>query len=315
MGTRLERQPEDKGGTSVQYPFWNLPNIGVPADPIFSIPTPWGPFDFTNTLLLTIISSLVVLLFFALAARRAAIIPRPLQNLAEWMLGGLLSICEEVAGPRDGRRFFPWVASMFFLILLANWWEVIPGIETIGTISTDVPGCQNIAINGPWLFGPDSNCIKPWLRPPSTDLNFTLALAIISFIATQVYGFKLLGLGRQLGRYFNFREGPMGLVVGLLELVLEPLRIISLSFRLFGNLFAGDVLLLVASFLLPVVGALPFYFLELFVGFIQAFVFAFLTLIFMTLGTTVHGHEDHQEHEAAEQEEHRRHAAEEALAH
>ena len=92
----------------------------------------------------------------------------------------------------------------------------------------------------------------------------------------------------------------MGLVVGLLELVLEPLRIISLSFRLFGNLFAGDVLLLVISFLLPVVGAIPFYFLELFVGFIQAFVFAFLTLIFMTLGTTVHGHEDAEEEHAAE---------------
>ena len=92
----------------------------------------------------------------------------------------------------------------------------------------------------------------------------------------------------------------MGLIVGLLELLLEPLRIISLSFRLFGNLFAGDVLLLVISFLLPVVGAIPFYFLELFVGFIQAFVFAFLTLIFMTLGTTIHGHEDAEEEHAAE---------------
>jgi F-type H+-transporting ATPase subunit a len=295
--------------------FWNLPVVLVPADPLFEIPTPWGPFYFTNTLLMTIISSLLVLGFFALAARRAAIIPRPLQNLAEWMLGGLLGLCEEVAGPRNGRRFFKWVASIFFLVLVANWWEVVPGIETIGTPSNDLPGCENVSFTSVFLTGPASNCIKPWLRPPSTDLNFTLALAIISFIATQVYGFKVLGLGKQLGRYFNFREGPMGLIVGLLELILEPLRIISLSFRLFGNLFAGDVLLLVISFLLPVVGALPFYFLELFVGFIQAFVFAFLTLIFMTLGTTAHGGEDHEEHAAAEHEERRRHAAEEALAH
>jgi F-type H+-transporting ATPase subunit a len=300
--------------------FWKLPAIGVPADPIFTIPTPWGPFEFTNTFFLTLLSSLLVLAFFALAARRASIIPRPLQNLAEWMLLGLLNICEEVAGKRNGRRFFPWVASIFFLVLIGNWWEVVPGIETIGTPTHEIAGCENVNLNftdwtSIFLTGPASNCIKPWLRPPSTDLNFTLALAIISFVATQAYGFKILGVGKQLGRYFTLKEGPMGLIVGLLELVLEPLRIISLSFRLFGNLFAGDVLLLVISFLLPVVGALPFYFLELFVGFIQAFVFAFLTLIFMTLGTTVHGHEDHEEHEAAEHEERRRHTAEEALAH
>ncbi len=300
----------------MQYPFWHLPNIGVPADPLFFI----GPFPVTNTLVLTVASGLIVLVFFWLAIRRSRLIPRPLQNMAEWMLQGLLGLCEEVAGKRNGRRFFPWVAAIFFLVLVANWWEVIPGIETIGTPTHDVPGCQNINLTftdwtSIFLTGPASNCIKPWLRPPSTDLNFTLALAVVSFLATQAYGFRVLGLGKQLGRYFSFREGPMGLVVGLLELVLEPLRIISLSFRLFGNLFAGDVLLLVISFLLPVVGALPFYFLELFVGFIQAFVFAFLTLIFMTLGTTSHGHEDHEEHEAAEHEERRRHAAEEALAH
>jgi F-type H+-transporting ATPase subunit a len=294
----------------VQYPFWRLPNIGVPADPLFFI----GPFPVTNTYLLTVASGLIVLVFFWLAIRRSRLIPRPLQNMAEWMLGGLLSLCEEVAGKRNGRRFFPLVAAIFFLVLVSNWWSVIPGIETIGTPTHDVPGCENVTFTTIFLTGPASNCIKPWLRPPSTDLNFTLALAVISFIATQLYGFRVLGLGKQLGRYFNFHDGPMGLIVGLLELVLEPLRIISLSFRLFGNVFAGDVLLLVISFLLPVVGPLPFYFLELFVGFIQAFVFAFLTLIFMTLGTTAHGHEDHEEHTAAEHEEQRRHHAEEALA-
>jgi len=274
--------------------LWKLPNIGVPADALFYI----GPFPVYNTFILAIVSALIVIGFFALAARKSKIIPGPLQNLAEWILDALLNLCVEVAGPRNGRRFFPWVASMFLLILISNWWSVIPGIETIGTVSHEAPNCEG-AITSVFLTGAQSNCITPWLRPPSTDLNFTIALALVSVIATQAYGFKILGVGGQLGRYFTLKEGPIGLVVGLLELVLEPLRILSLSFRLFGNVFAGDVLLLVINFLLPVVGPIPFYFLELFVGFIQAFVFAFLTLIFMTLGSTGHGHEDPEvEHNA-----------------
>jgi len=275
--------------------FWNLPHIAVPPDPLFYL---FGIPVF-NTFLLTVVSGLIVIGFFWAGVRKPKLIPGPLQNLVEWVSELLLNLCEEVAGKTNGRRFFPWVATIFFLVLIANWWEVIPGIETIGTINHELPNCQG-AINTIFLTGSQSNCITPWLRPPSTDLNFTLALAVISFIATQAYGFKLLGVGQQLGRYFTLKDGPMGLIVGLLELILEPLRIVSLSFRLFGNLFAGDVLLLVISFLLPVVGAIPFYFLEIFVGFIQAFVFAFLTLIFMTLGTTGHGEENHEEEHAAE---------------
>ncbi|HEV2404518.1 MAG TPA: FoF1 ATP synthase subunit a [Ktedonobacterales bacterium] len=292
--------------------LWKLPNIAVPSDPLFYI----GPFPVFNTFILTVVSALIVLGFFLAAARKARLVPRPLQNFVEWVTQMLLDLCEEVAGKRNGRRFFPWVATIFFLVLISNWWEVIPGVETIGTVSsktadgTPIKDCPT-AVHGLLLTGSHaSNCLIPWVRPPSTDLNFTLALAVISFLATQVYGFKLLGVGKQLGRYFTLKEGPMGLIVGLLELALEPLRIVSLSFRLFGNLFAGDVLLLVISFLVPFVGAIPFYALELFVGFIQAFVFAFLTLIFMTLGTTVHGHEEHEvEHaeEAAHAE--REHAA------
>ena len=138
---------------------------------------------------------------------------------------------------------------------------------------------------------------------------------MISVIATQVYGFRVLGWRLQFGRYFTLKEGPMILVVGMLELILEPLRILSLSFRLFGNVFAGDVLLLVISYLLPFVGPIPFYFLELFVGFIQAFVFAFLTLIFMTLGTTSHGHEDPEEEHVAEVAHARHEQVEAALSH
>ena len=291
--------------------LWKLPEISVPPEPIFYI----GPLPITNSLLLAVISGAIVITFFLIATRNPKLIPGPLQNLLEWMSQGLLTICEEVAGRENGRRFFKWVASIFFLVLIANWWSVIPGIGTIGVKNAEIPGCEGVnELTTIFLTGDYSKCYTPLLRPPATDLNFTLALALVTVIVTQVYGFKLLGVRKQLGRYFNFSEGPIGLIVGILELILEPLRVVSLSFRLFGNVFAGEVLLVVIGFLLPILGPIPFYFLEIFVGFIQAFVFAFLTLMFFTLGTTAHGAEDHQEAHAAEVEAEAQGRAERALA-
>ena len=283
--------------------LWKLPEIKVPADQLFSI----GPYPVFNTFLITLVSALVVVGLFYLGLRKSSIVPGFWQNLCEWVVQLLMNLCEEVAGEENGRRFFPWVATIFLLVLFSNWWEVIPGVETIGTRK---PG-----VTGLFLTGANSNQIIPWLRPPSTDLNFTIALAVVSFIVVQIYGFRQLGFRVQVSRYLTLKDGIMGLVVGVLELLLEPLRIISLSFRLFGNLFAGDILLLVMSFLIPVVGAIPFYILEVFIGFIQAFVFAFLTLIFLTLGTTAHGHEDHEEEHAAEVSHVERERAEAVLAH
>jgi F-type H+-transporting ATPase subunit a len=271
--------------------LWKLPNIVVPVEPIF------GPI--TSTLLLSIVDAILIFIIFSLYARRKKVLPGRIQNALEWVVQGMLGLCEEVAGKEKGRRFFPWVFGIFLYVLMGNLWEVIPGIETFGTINHDLPGCAKAA--GFFLADKNlSNCITPWFRPPSTDLNFTLAIAVISVVITQVYGFRMLGVRAQLGRYITLREGPIGLFVGVLEAILELARIISFGFRLFGNLFAGDTLLLVISFLLPVVGPIPFYFLEIFVGFIQAFVFAMLTLIFLTLGTTSHGHEDPEEEHAAE---------------
>jgi F-type H+-transporting ATPase subunit a len=290
--------------------LWKLPHIQIAPDLLY----PGAPVFLTNTFILTVVSAILVAILFLIAARRPKIVPRGFQNFVEWVFEQLLHLCEEVAGRENGRRFFPWVATLFLLILFANWWEIIPFIETIGTKSTEQPGCAGVLQQGVLLTGQYSSCFTPWLRPPSTDLNLTVVLSILTVVLTQIYGFRILGWRVQISRYLTLKEGPIGLVVGVLEFFLELLRVLSLSFRLFGNLFAGDVLLLVISFLLPVVGALPFYFLELFVGFIQAFVFAFLTLIFLTLGTTVHGHEDHEETHAAEVEEARRRHAEEGLA-
>lgn len=274
--------------------LWKLPEVVVPTEALFSI----GPIPFTNTLLLAILNALVIFLIFYLFSRRKQLVPGRFQNAVEWTVNAFLNLCEEVAGKEKGRVFFPWVAGIFLFVLLSNLWEVIPGIASIGLVNHEIPGCEGAS--GLFLPQQFSNCLTPFFRPPSTDLNYTLAIAVVSVVATQFYGFKMLGVGGQLGRYFSLREGFIGLFVGLLEAVLELARIISFGFRLFGNLFAGDTLLLVISFLLPFVGAIPFYFLELFVGFIQAFVFAMLTLIFMTLGTTGHGHADAEEEHAAE---------------
>jgi F-type H+-transporting ATPase subunit a len=288
--------------------LWKLPEIVVPTEPLFYI----GPVPISNTLLLTILNALVIFGVFFLYSRRKKLIPGRIQSVIEWTVSSLLSLCEEVAGKRKGRIFFPWVAGIFIVVLLSNLWEVVPGIASIGLVNHEIPGCEGA--NGLFLTGQQAQCITPFLRPPSTDLNFTIAIAVVSVVVTQVYGFRMLGVRGQLGRYFSLREGPMGLFVGLLEAILEVARIISFSFRLFGNLFAGDTLLLVISFLLPFVGAIPFYFLELFVGFIQAFVFAMLTLIFLTLGTIGHGEEDEEEKHVEETAREQRVRSEEALA-
>ena len=294
--------------------LWKLPDIRVPADPIFP-DIPFLAAWFTNTFLLALVSGAIVIAFFLIATRRPKVVPSRLQNLIEWIFQGLLNICEDVAGKKNGRRFFPIFATMFLYILISNWFSVFPGIDTIGTKTTEIAGCEGVHSVGILLTGNYSNCITPWLRPPTTDLNFTIVLSIFTVIMTQIYGFRVLGWRLQIGRYLTLKEGPIGLIVGIMEFFLELVRVISLGFRLFGNVFAGDVLLLVMSFITVGVGSIPFYFLELFVGFIQAFVFAFLTLLYFTLGTTAHGHEDAEEEHAAEVAHEGRAKAERALAH
>lgn len=291
--------------------LWKLPHINVPVEPIFTI----GGFNFTSTLLLAIVNAIIIFVMFFLYSRRKKVLPGRIQNALEWMVQVFLNLCEEVAGKRKGRVFFPWVFGIFLFVLMGNLWEIIPGIESLGTINHEIPGCEHVSTTLGFLLldKNSSNCITAWLRPPSTDLNFTLAIAVVSVVVTQIYGWRMLGAKAQLGRYFSLREGILGLFVGILEAVLEVARIISFGFRLFGNLFAGDALLLVMGFLLPFVGAIPFYFLEIFVAFIQAFVFAMLTLIFLTLGTTGHGHEDPEEEHAAEMQHEKQLRAEQAL--
>jgi F-type H+-transporting ATPase subunit a len=285
--------------------LWKLPHISIAPEAIIG---GW----ITNTLLCTWIAIVVVLVFFFFAIRRRDLIPSGLQNFAEWMVEILLNLVESVSGKEKARRFFPIVAGFFFFIFAINLLDILPGIETIGTPHAEEVGhVLHPVVLGPiaLLFGADSNQIVPWFRAPSTDLNLNLAMALVSIVITQYFGFAYLGAGAHLSKYLNFKalftRGGMGVidfVVGLLEIISELGRIISFAFRLFGNIFAGSVLLAVFAFLVPALANVIFLPFELFVAVIQAFVFCFLTLLFMQLATTGHG--GHDEAHGKQHEEH-----------
>lgn len=278
--------------------LWELPNIAIAPDVI--IPGTW----ITNTLLCTWISIICLLVVVFIGIRRQDLIPSGLQNAMEWLIEALQNLIESVAGKEKGRKFFPLVVTFFLFILFCNSLDIIPGVDTIGTINT-------AGVSGPLLWGAKSSSdIIPWIRPATTDLNLTLALALVSVVATQIVSFSMLGFKEQISKYLNFRaikeKGGMGVIdflVGLLEIISEFGRLISFSFRLFGNVFAGSVLLAVFAYLVPVLANIIFVPFELFVGAIQAFVFAFLTLLFMQVGTTSHSHSEESEtHEHAYEE-------------
>ena len=286
--------------------IWKLPVIKIAPDVIFSI----GGFPVTNTLLATWVSIIVLLLLFYFGTRRRDLIPSGLQNFLEWAVELLLGLVEGVSGKEKGRKFFPLVATFFIFIVTCNLLDIIPGVDTIGALDVSaINQAHGQPIAGFLLTGNISNAIIPWIRPATTDLNLTLAMAVVSVVVTQGFGFYYLGAGQQISKYLNFKalftKFPLGIIdfiVGLLEIVSELGRIISFSFRLFGNVFAGSTLLAVFAFLLPVVTSVIFIPFELFVGFIQAFVFAILTLVFMELGSTGHDHSDSSAEHEAEQE-------------
>lgn len=294
--------------------LWKLPNIVIAPDTIFTI---FG-FPVTNTLLCTWLSILVLVVVFYAGTRRRDMIPSGLQNGLEWLVEALRGLVERVSGKEKGRKFFPLVAGILLFAFVGNVADVFPGIDTIGWQNTaEIAKAGGHPMFGFLLWGDISNMLTPWFRPPTTDLNLTIAMAIVSGVVVQFFGFAMLGAGTHLSKYFNFKalikNGPMGIidfVVGLLEIVSELGRIISFSFRLFGNIFAGSVLLAVFAFLLPVVANIIFIPFEIFVGAIQAFVFAFLTLVFLELGTTSHGHDEKGSAEHAEHAGHGEHEIE-----
>lgn len=244
-------------------------NISLAAEPIFHI----GTFPVTNTLLVSwVLLAFIFLVVGIFNIKGLKAIPRGLQNLVEAVIEALLNFIDAVTLDRgQSIKFFPVVATIFIFVILSNWIEVVPGLGTVGLKEVH----EGRAV------------IVPFIRSASADLNVTMALAVISVLATQIMGIAAIGIGKYAKKFFNF-SGPIDFFVGILELVSEAAKIISFSFRLFGNIFAGEVLLTVVLFLVPYLVPLPFLFLEIFVGFVQALVFSMLTLVFLKMAVTEH---------------------------
>jgi len=245
------------------------PTLG--SETIFHI----GSFEVRNTIIASLLAILVLTIVGLLVRRRRyAIIPGGIQNLMEALIGGFYSFFEGVVGDaKRARKFFPLVMTIFLYVIVSNWMGLLPGFGSIGI----------------WEEHEGHEVLIPLLRSTYADVNMTFALALISVTCAQIFGFSILGFKGYAGKFFvNPLKNPIGCFVGLLELISEFAKMISFTFRLFGNIFAGEVLLLVISFLVPYIAPLPFYGLELFVGFIQALVFAFLTVVFLKIATTAH---------------------------
>lgn len=243
------------------------PHISLAAEEIFKV----GPISITNSIILGSIGILVTvgLLVYVMSQLKRGK-RNFLVGLVQWAFEGFYNQAVEVIGDKQtARRIFPLAITMFFTILVTYWLSVLPGVGAI-------------TVNGTPLF-----------RALPADLNFTFALAIITLITTQVYAVRKHGAFGNIGRYFkNPFKDPVSAFEGILEFIGEFSRTIALSFRLFGNAFAGEVLLLLIAVLTSYAASvvLPFFMaFELFIGFIQAYVFFVLTLIFTSLALATHG--------------------------
>lgn len=221
----------------------------------------------TNTLLMSwVVMAILILISFTVGSR-VRLIPGRLQTLFETAFGFVYDyVAETLESKTMARRFFPLLMTLFLFIFIANLIEFTPGIGSFG-------------------FFHEGGEFVPLLRSMNTDLNVTLTLAIISFIVIEVTGVAILGAANYAKKFFNFHS-PIDFAVGMIELIGDLVRVISLSFRLFGNILAGEVLIVVATYFLPYLAPVPLMLFETFIGFLQAAIFALLTLFFIKLAVT-----------------------------
>jgi F-type H+-transporting ATPase subunit a len=269
---------------------------GLPAyaTKVFSI----GPVDITNSMVVTIIVTLGIVLFAQVVSRNVKPVPSGAQNFAEWMVESMYNFLGEILGAELVKKTFWFFGSLFFFILFTNWFGLIPGVGTVG-----------------WeVKGPGGTTeFHPWLRGGNADLNMTAAMAVLFCVLWLVWALQANGPVGFLKHIFAPKgktEGFMGyfmiaifLAVGVLETISIAFRPVSLSFRLYGNVFAGENMLESMMVLVPWLSwliPLPFYFLELLVGLVQALVFTLLTAVFTLLiceheeGHEGHGHGAHE---------------------
>jgi F-type H+-transporting ATPase subunit a len=334
-------------------PVIQLPGEHVSADPIRGLDFPGEVYDvyITNTLIATWITYGILILLALLARAGMKEVPTGLGNFFEMAVEALYNIAEGVVGSTWARRIFPLVATTFLLILMANWLEMIPGVDSVGIMhhapagetgypikqlgsssvyyldtSRELVGAEHTEgeeehaeeaaadeehaeeeaageehAEEDGLNTEEAYVVTPFVRPAATDINFPLGLAVVTFIAIQAIGIAALGAGYG-AKFINvpaLGRGGMGFMdfaVGLLELILEPVKMVSLTFRLLGNIFGGAVLLIVLSTLAPQTAFLlptGLYLYEMFVGAIQAYVFFMLTLVYASVAMAGHGGDEH----------------------
>jgi F-type H+-transporting ATPase subunit a len=277
-------------------------HISISAETIFYL---FG-IPVSNSMLTSLIVSgmLIALAIFAKRVMDSAQADQPptrWQNFLEMVVEGLYNFVDSVVHNKAKSALLtPIFGSFFLFILLNNWLGLLPGVGTIGL--THEPGHMEVVQEAHAAVeehatgehqevqveehAEEHHVFIPIFRAGTADLNTTLSLAIVTMFIVQVLGVKFLSLG-YFKKFFNF-SSPIMFFVGILELVSEFAKIISFAFRLFGNVFAGEVLLAVMMFLLPLFLPMPFYGLEIFVGFIQALVFSMLSLVFYNMATISH---------------------------
>jgi F-type H+-transporting ATPase subunit a len=266
------------------------PHVELPSEGIFHV----SGFTITNTLIASWLTIIVLIGLVYACTRKMKLIPGRPQNLAELIVETLLNFVKGVAGENHARTLFPVVATIFLYVLTNAYLALLPFFGTIGITE----------YNGTFI---------PLFRAANTDINLPLSIAIISFVCVEFWGLRSLGFFHYLNSFFNFGQlrdgftslfkgkirpaisgimfGFINLFIGGLEILSHFIRIISFTFRLFGNMTAGEILLLVVSFLIPLVASIPFYGLELLVGVLQALIFAGLTLVFGVIAMAPHAEE------------------------
>jgi F-type H+-transporting ATPase subunit a len=286
------------GKNALHLPGWlvtSQPEVSLPAEAVFHI----GGFGVTNTLISAWFSIVVLVLFLWLVMRKSKLIPGRLQSSVEWILSWLLNLCETAAGEKNGRKFFPIIASIFLYVITNAWLSLLPFFNSFVVHATEQ----------------GRDLVFPIFRGANTDANVTLSIAIVSFIFVEYFGFKMLGLSytrkfvnthqftHSVGQLFKGKVksafggiflGVVNIFVGFIEFITELIRIVSFTFRLFGNMTAGEILLGIIIFLIPWFAVSIFYGLEVLIGFIQAFVFCGLTLAFVSFAIIPH-EEEHAE--------------------
>ncbi len=258
------------------------------AENIFTI----GNFPVTNALLNSWLAVFIIVIIGLFLRSRIRMIPRGLQNFMEFIVESLVDLFDSVTGSREKTyKFFPFVFSFFIFILINNWLGLLPGIGSIGQIVSE---------HGYQAF-------IPFFRSGTADLNTTLSLAIIGVVASHIIGVLSIGIWKHLNKFINIKalleipkkvkEDPMILMinpikflVGFMEIISELAKVVSLSFRLFGNVFAGEVLIASMSAILAFGLPLPFMFLEVMIGLIQALVFSMLILSYLSMATIAEEH-------------------------